>query len=279
MPNKKKAKLIFMEYHWNHDNAAFYNEAKTYVDKERHSHFAQAVEDYEAMCQETADTLRKVQLVRWLIQQGVTLPEYSFIVHYCDFPIAKLLLEYRMETDIIINEQFEDKAPLAMVGVKQFLYSEAPDACSTASDVAIHCVHRPDFDERSCLTDACRLLLLAWLDSNGYVDLVKTRTSSGDSILHVAVHNKETVIAVWLACEFPMLAHMRSATTGQLPVHVALERVADQDDCVEKALCQFMIQYSGEGRGYMAWLKDEKGVGSRGFQRKDCQGLCLLLLF
>jgi hypothetical protein len=120
------------------------------------------------------------------------------------------------------------------------------------------CVQRPTYDEVLDVTDACRLLLLDWLDSNGHVDLVKTRTLSGDSLLHEAVYNKETVIAVWHAQRFSQLAHTRSTTSGQLPVHVSLERVADQDNCVDSALCQFMIHYSGEGRGSFPWCHDRR---------------------
>jgi hypothetical protein len=43
---------------------------------------------------------------------------------------------------------------------------------------------------------------------------------------------------------------------NQWTVHVTLERVADQDDCVEKAICKFMIRYAGEGRGSLGWSID-----------------------
>jgi hypothetical protein len=254
-------KLLFMQYHWNHASAAFYSEGRKHVDSSPMSDvpdfFRLILQEYETHCQESANTAGRIQLLQWLIQEhGLSLPEYRFIIHNCNFPIAKFLLEYRLKTDRFINEQFQDNAPLAMVGVKQFLYSITNDACLTASDVALLCVQRPAYDELLCITDACRLLLLDWLYSNGYVDLVTTRSTLCDSILHEAVCYKETVIAVWLARRFPVLAHTRSATTGQLPVHVALERVADQDDCVEKAVCKFMILYAGEGRSSVSWSMD-----------------------
>jgi hypothetical protein len=45
------------------------------------------------------------------------------------------------------------------------------------------------------------------------------------------------------------------------PQPVALQRIAGQDGCLEKAMCKFMIQYAGEGRGgydAVAWCKDKR---------------------
>jgi hypothetical protein len=71
-------KLHFIDHIWNHENASFLNEARKYVQDERMGslcRFRDILSHYETQCQETEDTRRKLQLVQWLIQQGVTLPE------------------------------------------------------------------------------------------------------------------------------------------------------------------------------------------------------------
>jgi hypothetical protein len=85
----------------------------------------------EIHCQETKDTSRKLQLLYRLIQNGVHLPEYSFIILSREVSHGIPWLK----TESFIDEQFQDKAHFAMVSVKEFLYNDVQEARLTASGV------------------------------------------------------------------------------------------------------------------------------------------------
>eukprot|EP00978_Attheya_sp_CCMP212_P006846 scaffold15966_cov52-Attheya_sp.AAC.4 len=209
--------------------------------------------EYKKHCEGTEETAGgRLKIIQWLIGKGLILPDIDFILNECEFPAAQLLLEHRMAADTLINDLFMYRAPIAMECIKEYLYRTPMEALQTPSKMIFAVLRKPKNDPLGD-TEAKRLLLLKWLLDHCDVDPIKLRTLSGETMLHEAVRNGETVLAIWLAANYHVLTHVMGETSGKLPVHISLESSPSSG-----SLAHFMILYTGEGRNYDAWTKDER---------------------
>eukprot|EP00978_Attheya_sp_CCMP212_P048017 scaffold461444_cov165-Attheya_sp.AAC.1 len=145
-----------------------------------------------------------------------------------------------------------------MESIKEYLYRTPMEALQTPSKIIFAVLGKPQNDPLDD-TEAKTLLLLKWLLNNCDVDPTELRTEGGETMLHEAVRNGQTVLAIWLAATYHILTHVIGDTSGKMPVHLSLELAPPNDDKgTSGSLAHFMIMYAGEGRQHGTWTKDER---------------------
>jgi hypothetical protein len=89
-----QSREMFYEHEW--DGQSDLVEAMTAFAKSKGCYYRLFSRHIEEDCLPHCNgTASKLPVVRWLIRQGLPSPACEFIVHECDVPTARLLLEYR----------------------------------------------------------------------------------------------------------------------------------------------------------------------------------------
>jgi len=251
-----QSKRLFLEYHWK-DKADLISEMEGSLIFGLHRGWDMDIDQYKKHCEGTKETAGRLKIIQWLIRKGLLLPEIDYILNECEFPTAQLLLEYRMAADTRIDNSLMYSAPIAMEAIKEYLYRTPIEALQTPSKMIFALLGKPQNDPLGD-TEAKTLLLLKWLLDNCGVDPTELRTECGETMLHEAVRNGQTVLAIWLAATYHMLTRVIGDTSGKMPVHISLELAPSNDKRASGSLAHFMIMYAGEGRDRDGWTKDER---------------------
>lgn len=186
----------------------------------------------------------RLEMVDMLYEYGISLPTTRFCIHECDYPTAKLLLEKKIKYCRAIEDWFQDSAPVAMPLTKAYLFdTDEGEADETLEDMALRCLDRHPWDVEDLL-EFSRLLLFQWLVKGlNVIDPLKYRSKDGESLLHIAIRNKQVLVVFWLCVNYDALCHVPNRERGQLPAHLAIE-LADNYE-TSSLIIQAVVQYTG----------------------------------